>query len=81
MGPIEQEVRERCTQVLKRVERHLRDFPVGGTYLGKVAASNPYALRSLREGRILSPETLDKLLAYVEAREERLTKAASEAAE
>jgi hypothetical protein len=81
MGPIEQEVRERCAQVLKRVEQHLKDFPVGETYFGKIAASNPYALRSLREGRILTPETLDKLSAYVDLREERQRNAAGEAAE
>jgi hypothetical protein len=77
MGPLEREARQHCSRVLARVERHIADFPVGETYLGKVAASNPYAVRSLREGRILSPDTLDRLVKYIEQREA----AAREAAE
>lgn len=80
MGPLEQEARRHCKRVLARIERHIRDFPVGETYFGKVAASNPYAVRSLREGRILSPDTLDRLMEFIATREARLKESAEAAA-
>lgn len=75
MGPLEQEARQHCSRVLARIERHVKEYPCGETYFGKVAASNPYAVRSLREGRILSPDTLDRLLEFIDEREKRLDKA------
>lgn len=44
------------------------------------AGCNPYAVRSLREGRILSPDTLDRLMEFIATREARLIESAEAAA-
>ena len=55
---------------------------MGEFYFGKLAASNPLLLQKLREGKVVTPATLDKARFFVREREARLGKAEkTEAAE
>lgn len=69
MGPHEQDARRRCKRVLKQIEAHLEQHPCGEKYFGKVAAKYPLAIEKLREGTIVGPVILDKLVSHMAVRE------------
>lgn len=72
MGPHERKARKHCRSVLRRIEQHISIHPVGETYFAKRAGCSPYALKALREGSILTPDTLDKLVAHLKEREKTI---------
>ncbi|WP_215970023.1 hypothetical protein [Shimia thalassica] len=75
-------MKQLCAQVLKEISEHLERHPMGEFYFGKLAASNPLLLQKLREGKVVTPATLDKARFFVREREARLGKAEkTEAAE
>lgn len=73
MGPIEKKTRRQCRAVLRKIEAHLQEHPCGETYFGIAAAGYPLAIKNLREGKIVGPAILDKLLTHIEQREAGLT--------
>ena len=73
MGPIETNMKQLCAQVLEEISEHLDRHPMGEFYFGKRAASNPLLLKSLREGKVVAPATLDKARAFIRRREAGLS--------
>lgn len=68
----------RRSQVLETVEQHLSEHPMGETYFCLKAGCSPYTLKNIRKDANVTGETLDKLSAFVKAREKAAVKQAAE---
>ena len=77
MGPIEKQARETCRAVLDRIDGHLAKHPMGETYFGSKSADNPMVVINLRKGRLIRPKTLDRIVAYIDARERAIEEEAA----
>lgn len=80
MVTVTEQMKAHCQKCLSRIEQHLKDYPCGETYFGTQAGGGPYVIKNLREGVIIRPETIDSIYRYIQARECRLRRTASEAA-
>lgn len=81
MVTVTDEMKRHCNQCLKRIEEHLRDYPLSETYFAARAGSSPYVIRNLRDGVLVKPETIDKIYNFIEERERKLRSPKSTAAE
>lgn len=72
MGPLEQEMANLRERVLKRLDNHFKNYPIGERYFGQVAVKQTYIVERLRNGGRSKPETYYKLLAFMDEREARI---------
>lgn len=62
-------MRETCAAVLQEIEDHLEAYPMGATYFGQRAATYPFLVERLREGRLVGPALLDKARRFISERQ------------
>ena len=58
--------------ILERIDRYLRRSKTSPSRLGREAVGDPNFVMNLRDGRQPRQATLDRVLAFIERKEERL---------
>jgi hypothetical protein len=72
MGPIEKQMKELCSSLLRDIEAHIALYPMGEKYFGKRAGGGPNVIAALRSGSMVRPDTIDGIRAFMVAREATL---------